>query len=389
MHVPRTETVLKVFVASPSDVADERACLEEVVRELNLIWSKQLGIRLDLVKWETHAFPGVGDDSQAVINEQIDDDYDFFIGIMWKRAGTPTNRAVSGTIEEFQRAFDRFIKNPNDVKIMFYFNDTPVALSEIDPIQLKTISDFKRSLGERGTLYWTYTGREEFASLLRIHLSRQVQDWQKNYSARTVSVIDLSEANTEQSIDNLVEEEEGLIDLIELGQENIEIMTESVDRMVQAIKEVGEKMSERSSEIDRVNSSKVPDYKATKKIVNRASEDMNQFVARMEPELPIFRDSYSKAIDAMIGVSSLRNDFESGDEQKVEQDLLQVIELRDTMKCSLDGTKSFRDVISSLPRISTDFNRSKRGTLKILDALIDEMTQSVNLISELEKNLKE
>jgi hypothetical protein len=87
--MPRTETILRVFVASPSDVIEERQLLEEVVKELNLTWSKNLGIRLELVKWETHAFPGIGDDPQAVINTEIGDDYDIFIGIMWTRFGSP------------------------------------------------------------------------------------------------------------------------------------------------------------------------------------------------------------------------------------------------------------------------------------------------------------
>ena len=72
----RQEHVLSVFVASPSDVEAERGKLEDVIRELNLTWSRELSIRLDLVRWETHAYPGFGSDAQAVINEQIPDDYD-------------------------------------------------------------------------------------------------------------------------------------------------------------------------------------------------------------------------------------------------------------------------------------------------------------------------
>jgi hypothetical protein len=100
--VPRQEHVFSLFVASPGDVADERNRLEEIIRELNITWSRELGIRLELVRWETHAYPGISQDAQAVINEQIPADYDLFIGLMWCRYGTPTGRAGSGTIEEFQ-----------------------------------------------------------------------------------------------------------------------------------------------------------------------------------------------------------------------------------------------------------------------------------------------
>jgi hypothetical protein len=84
------QTLVTAFVASPGDVSEERAVLQEVVNELNLTWSKTLGIRLDFLGWETHTFPAVGKYPQEVINRQIGDDYDIFIGIMWKRFGTAT-----------------------------------------------------------------------------------------------------------------------------------------------------------------------------------------------------------------------------------------------------------------------------------------------------------
>ena len=137
--MPTSEIIIKVFVSSPNDVTDERNLLEDIVRELNNTWSKFLRLRLDLIKWETHCFPGVGNYSQEVINKEIDDDYDIFIGIMWQRFGTPTALYGSGTIEEFERAYQRYKENPDGIKIMFYFKDTPPdSISEIDPEQIFT-----------------------------------------------------------------------------------------------------------------------------------------------------------------------------------------------------------------------------------------------------------
>jgi hypothetical protein len=388
--MPKTETVLRVFVASPNDVADERSALEEIVRELNLIWSPQLGVRLDLVKWETHAFPGVGVDPQAVINDQIEDDYDIFVGIMWKRIGTPTSRANSGTIEEFHRAYERYKNNPDEIRIMFYFNDSPVPPSELDPVQLASIVDFKKGLGERGALYWTYISRDEFESLLRMHLSRQVQEWRRNWG--TGSLRDNKESVeiiNDQNFINNEEDEEGLIDLVEIGQESLETMNESVLRMTSAISDLGEKMSERTEEMNRIQTSGgQPNFKAVKRIVSRTSEDMEQFIQRMEPEVPIFTDSYTKAINAMIRVTSLSSEFSPGDEKGIEQFLEMVQGFKATIVYSLEGTESFKTTIASLPRITTEFNRSKRKTILVLDNLIEEMTKAVNLISELEKELQ-
>ena len=82
--MPEQFTNLKVFVASPSDVSEERKLLEQVVIELNKLIGTRLKYRLELIKWESDTYPGLGDDAQDVINKQIGDDYDVFIGIIWK-----------------------------------------------------------------------------------------------------------------------------------------------------------------------------------------------------------------------------------------------------------------------------------------------------------------
>jgi len=127
----KTHTVLEVFIASPGDVAPEREVLESVVSEFNLTWGDRHQVRLELLKWETHSRPAMGEDAQDVINRQIRDGYDIFLGIMWGRFGTATARADSGTEEEFQRAYDR-LKNGDRVQIMLYFKDAGIAPSKLD-----------------------------------------------------------------------------------------------------------------------------------------------------------------------------------------------------------------------------------------------------------------
>jgi len=165
------EHVLTIFAASPADVSDERNKLEDVIRELNISWSRELHVRLELVKWETHAYPDMGVDAQDVINTQIPGDYDLFLGIMWCRYGTATGRAGSGTVEEFQRAKTRYDADPESVRIMVYFKDEAIPPSRLDPAQLAKVNEFRDSLGEAGALYWTFTGVDQFEKLVRLHLT--------------------------------------------------------------------------------------------------------------------------------------------------------------------------------------------------------------------------
>ena len=84
-----------VFVSSPSDVAKERQVVADVIDEINLTHGKPMGYRLDLWKYEDRAHPSANK-PQDLINEIIEP-YQIFIGIMWKRFGTPTLVANSGT----------------------------------------------------------------------------------------------------------------------------------------------------------------------------------------------------------------------------------------------------------------------------------------------------
>src|SRR5436309_1752518 len=159
--MPRTITKVSVFIASPGDVAAERDELCDVINELNLIFAPQHGIELDLKRWETHAWPGFGEDAQAVINDRIGA-YDIFIGILWNRLGTPTGRSPSGTVEEFRRAYELW-KQHKRPSLMFYFRRSPSDLSTVDEIKQKLqVVEFKHALQGMGALFWEYPDLKEF-----------------------------------------------------------------------------------------------------------------------------------------------------------------------------------------------------------------------------------
>lgn len=169
---PKAQRV-RVFVASPGDVAEERDAVSLVVTEINRILGELLGYAVETVRWETDARPGVGDDPQDVINQQIGT-YDIFIGIMWRRFGTPTKRASSGTGEEFERALSSFRKEGRPI-IMFYFRDEPFyTTDERELKQFARVAKFQAELRKLGVLYWSYRSPTDFERHVREHLMRQL-----------------------------------------------------------------------------------------------------------------------------------------------------------------------------------------------------------------------
>ncbi|MCA1629994.1 MAG: DUF4062 domain-containing protein [Acidobacteria bacterium] len=392
--MPRTETILRVFVASPSDLEEERNTLEDVIRELNITWSKTLGIRSELVRWETHTFPTIAVDAQAAINQQIADDYDIFIGLMWARFGTRTGRVGSGTAEEFYRAYDLYRENPARMRIMFYFKDAPLSPSNLDPEQLAAIRNFQHDLGEKGTYYWTYSNRDDFAQLVRMHLGRQVQEWGKSWGVEqkidgktgdtTISVV----PEVEEISDEDAAAEEGFLDLLEVGEENFESMTEAMARMTHALQDLGSKINVGTEEL---NNARRPngniDIKQAKRSSNRVADALNNFAALMEVDVPVYASSFSIGIDAFSRATTLAGDFGPQEKESLNKQRNSVQELRVVIGNVREHMQSFRDSIAATPRATTVYNRARRRALFILDKLNEEFTVGLNLTLELEKSL--
>ena len=169
--------MLRVFVASPDDVAEERNTLAKLLADINDVLAylaPEKRLNLELVRYETHSYPDIGA-PQEVINREIPVDYDIFIGIMWKRAGTPTATAPSGTIEEFNRACERR-KHGSLPRIMFYFCEQPIPVPTVTEMQqLADVVKFRSQLASQG-LTVSYPSHAEFGDHVRGGLLRAIRD---------------------------------------------------------------------------------------------------------------------------------------------------------------------------------------------------------------------
>lgn len=154
--------VIRLFVASPGDLDKERKRLCSIVEQINSSSITNNGYLLELKKWETHTYPAAGRPQKKIL-EQIGG-YDIFIGIMWKRFGSPTGKADSGTEEEFRDALNRF-KNADVKHIAFYFCERKIPLPRNDDeiTQLRNVLNFRKELEKERYIYFkTYKTIDEF-----------------------------------------------------------------------------------------------------------------------------------------------------------------------------------------------------------------------------------
>ncbi len=79
--------VVKVMIASPGDVVEERNVVREVIAEWNTVHSEKDGVVLIPVGWETAATPMMGERLQEIINEQMLRDCDVLVGVFGREFG--------------------------------------------------------------------------------------------------------------------------------------------------------------------------------------------------------------------------------------------------------------------------------------------------------------
>src|SRR6266571_5504608 len=94
--------IVKIFLASPGDLTDERRAAKAVVDEFNALFADDFGYQVELIGWEDTV--SVFGRPQATINRELER-CELFVGLMWKKWGTPpgiAGRYTSGFEEEFE-----------------------------------------------------------------------------------------------------------------------------------------------------------------------------------------------------------------------------------------------------------------------------------------------
>lgn len=133
------------MIASPSDVILARDAIEKAIHSWNDANSESKGVVLLPWRWETSSVPMIGDHPQALLNKQGLDRADIVFAIFWGRLGSPTPSAVSGTVEEIEKAVEQ------GKPVHLYFWDAPLP-NDVDTAQLAGLRDFKTQIQERGLL---------------------------------------------------------------------------------------------------------------------------------------------------------------------------------------------------------------------------------------------
>jgi hypothetical protein len=382
----RTETVLRVFVSFPSDVTDEVESVERVIEELNRTALRTSGMRLEMLTWLTDVVPGVSDDVQKLINDQIRDEYDIFIGILWARFGRPTPRADSGTAEEFERAYSRYKTRPDSVRVMVYFKTSAVKLDAIDPDQIRQIQRFKSQLGEKGALYCEFETPESFDVYLRSHLAKQVQSWGREWGREAINSPSVARTISEASqADGCLEE--GALDLVDSGVEGCMTATDSIARITRLFENATTWSDERVAQLRALKQSEAPNSaQEIKRTINLAAVDLDQFAKGLNEEIKILSRSLVGGLDAFSRVLTYKDCFNG-------EDLASLTTFGESLALILTHIASARcrnlemtEAIAGWPRMTTLLNRAKRSAIEVLKQYDVVLAEALQLSQDAKRN---
>ena len=369
----RTETTIRIFVGSPADVSEEREVLDSIVNELSRLWGPQLSLRLELERWETHVHPDFSNDPQDVVNSQLANDYDIFVGIFWGRVGTPTPRATSGSIEEFEQALERHRADPESIRIMIYFKEAPLSPSDIDPEQLKILQDFRKSLGPRGGLYWTYDSLSDFEATVRSHLSLVIQEYAKSERIhREPGAVANGAASLEDG------DEYGFIDHLEQFEENNDTLVESLGKMSNGTVKIGEDITSGTEALREIGEIENKEQRGqAKRVLGRISDDLDRYALVLEHELPVFSKSGRSALDSLSRALVVYEDFEADDRETLEALADSVRDMQSAAQGCVEGLEGWKDTLTAIPRVTIQFNKSRRRVVRLLQSVLSELHATV------------
>ncbi|MDH5831525.1 DUF4062 domain-containing protein [Luteimonas sp. M1R5S18] len=159
--------LIRIFLASPGDLAEERKLARSVVEEVNSLVGDVYECRVELVGWEDTV--SVFGRPQATINRDLER-CDFFIGMIWKRWGTPPDTEghySSGFEEEFRRSVERRTSTGSPEISLFFKEVSPEILADPGP-ELRKVLDFKSELiGGKSVLFEQFSSTSDFERRIR------------------------------------------------------------------------------------------------------------------------------------------------------------------------------------------------------------------------------
>lgn len=392
--MPRSVISISIFLASPSDVDPEREIVSQAIQEWNDIHSRNRGVHFELLRFERSVSAGFGTDGQDVINQQINDEYDLLISLFWKRLGSATPRAKSGTVEEYERAFERF-KSNYPIDIAFLFKDAPINFRLEDLDQIRAVRDFETRVQASGALTKTFRDDQALRFELNLLLDRIARKHscdggggssaptQPNRSSPMPSV-SVPAAISEDSGGD--EDERGLLDVTddltfhaEAAAQFLSEMSTELNSMTAVTNDVNAKMGE-------ITKLRPIEPSETKPFITRIVDAMNNYSDFLDNRYPDYSNNTSLVIEDVRKMIDISYDFIDHNNYSFLNDVNSfrdtIIQMRDAMAKSRESYSDMMQSIQSLQRMTSALNKAKKRLTYKSSEFLEKMDSDLGLLDQ-------
>lgn len=371
---------IKIFLASPGDLKIERKIVFETIDELNSTICHHNNLTLKIIDWEKYTYPGLGDDGQDVINKQLDDDYDIFLCLFWKKIGTPTKRAKSGTVEELEIALQKY-ENGESIEIMLYFKNEPIEPDEIDAsiFEVKKIKKQAQSLG----LYKEFKTQQQFQTIFRTNLNHYLFKNHINKTSNTNDNLVTKHSNIQKldilskidSIDLENIKSSNIIDSVEILKKHNGDYLKQLNFIGDIAEGFGKILRKNTNELNRTNGIKNErlKIKKLKENVKNASVDFDNISEQLEKRIPEFVITSEKVMKAYYDFY-----FATNREDNKDSDIL-----INSTESIINNIGELILALNSLPNITPQFTTSKIRVIKNFRNIIDTIADGYYLLKSL------
>ena len=414
--MPKTLTQLTVFASGTSETESERSALRRVAEELNKQLEKTHSISLRVKAWPDDVRPGVNIYSQAELNRQLGSEYDIYLGVLGSRFGTPTERAGSGTEEEFNLALARLREDSQSLRLLFYFKRAVEDPFAIDVDQLQRVKRFRDRLAHSGVVYRDCQDTSEFVQQTREHLYNLVVDeWR---GGQWVAIPGLSDSAEPSAPPDVPEGSKPSAELSESGQpsavqprsgsgaleageegeigflEHMQKFYEAVPALIQTLETMSghttqmnerirtrtatsEALQQEQVTLKHVGGSRAPQeyVSKAKQIVDGAAEDLDEYSDQMDAALSQYRTHSRAMLDNFRG--SLQSGGELWADDTKQENRMALLQMIEAMQTTLQHMTEFQATIRRIPALTGKFKRARNRTAATLGELIAEITFSI------------
>lgn len=385
--MPRQSTTVSVFLASPSDVQHERDLISDIAVRWNMRHGRTKAVFIELLRYETSVSAGFGDDGQSVINEQIGDDYDALIAVFWNRIGTATDRSASGSVEEIEKAIARF-KSDGNVEVAVYFKQAAANVDSLDLQQVQGIRDLKKRLETEGSLHKPFSNDGQLTleiEMLFDRLARRFSSGDAEKKTKSVSKLSTSAISDSANSSPSDSDEIGWFDVMDALEKHADETNAFTIELGNRLSELGDKTSAQTSFIE--DAARLGPLQATdvKPAIVAISSTMDSFSEFVEQGIEKYKESTLGVGHDIRTIVDLSSDFDqSADDSK--EAVNTISNLISSAEGGLESLHGLSQATSSLPRMTTQFNKSRKRLLSNLFLVQNEIS---NLIEMLNSSLSE